>query len=171
MKYPTSTVQCIYKSPLGDIRLAANEDKLIGLWFVGQKHEVDASNWSFDQENPVFIRIKANLENYFAGKTMGIDEFNWMHEIVFPKATEFEQLVWQQLLSIHTGHTVSYSDLATQIGKPKAYRAVAAAVGKNPISLIVPCHRVVGKNGALTGYAGGLDRKKALLLIEQKAKI
>lgn len=169
MKYPPFTVQCIYKSPLGDIRLAAHEGKLIGLWFVGQKHEVDASNWSFDNKNLVFDRIKTSLENYFAGKSMNIDEFNWMHEIVFPKATEFEQLVWQQLLSIHAGHTVSYSDLATQIGRPKAYRAVAAAVGKNPISLIVPCHRVVGKNGSLTGYAGGLERKKALLLLEQNA--
>lgn len=168
MKYPLGIVQTYYESPMGQMRLASFQDKLMGLWFVGQKHEPLADTWPFHDEAPVFESIKKQLDNYFAGKIICIDEYNWMQEISWPKATQFEQIVWQQLLSIPKGHTVSYSDLAIQIGRPKATRAVAAAIGKNPISIIVPCHRVVGKNGALTGYAGGLERKKALLLLEQQ---
>lgn len=169
MNYPRDTVQTIFASPLGDIRMAAHHNKLVGLWFIGQKYEHQPDSWRFEASHDVFTRALNWLEIFFKGLPLPIDAQNWQDEIAFPDATKFETLVWQQLLSIPLGQTVSYSELAQQLGKPTAYRAVAAAVGKNPISLIVPCHRVIGKNGDLTGYAGGLDRKKALLLLEQKS--
>jgi methylated-DNA-[protein]-cysteine S-methyltransferase len=110
---------------------------------------------------PVLEQAIAELEEYFAGKRRKFDV------PLKPKGTEFQQRVWTQLQGIPYGQTISYRELATRVGDPKAVRAVGMANGRNPIGLIIPCHRVIGADGSLVGYSGGLDRKKALLALEQ----
>jgi methylated-DNA-[protein]-cysteine S-methyltransferase len=101
------------------------------------------------------------LQEYFAGNRQVFDM-----PLDLNGGTDFQQQVWRALLEIPSGQTVSYGTLSQRIGRPRAVRAVGAAVGRNPLSIVVPCHRIVGTNGALTGYAGGLDRKTALLQLE-----
>lgn len=154
-------------SPLGSILIAADTAHLKGLWFEGQKYEPDnLDGWISNPDNPVLTNTAAQLHRYFAG------QFNQSATGAFnvniaPNGTPFQQQVWQGLLTIPRGQTITYGELASQLGKPSAVRAVAAAIGKNPISVIIPCHRVVGANGSLTGYAGGLARKQSLLELEQ----
>jgi methylated-DNA-[protein]-cysteine S-methyltransferase len=149
-------------SPLGDILLTFDDDALLGLYFVGQKDQpAIAAHWREDGQHPVARQTSDRIERYF----MGIDE-PFEVPIVFA-GTRFQVAVWRALLEIPRGETVSYAELARRIGAPAAVRAVGAAVGRNPVSIFVPCHRVVGSNGALTGYAGGLPRKKHLLRLEQ----
>jgi methylated-DNA-[protein]-cysteine S-methyltransferase len=107
-------------------------------------------------------RAAAQVHAYFAGEPVAFDVPLDLH------GTAFQRGVWQALLAIDAGATSSYGDIARRVGSPAAVRAVGAAVGKNPISLIVPCHRVIGSTGALTGYAGGLDRKRSLLALERR---
>ena len=147
-----------FHSPLGPMTLAANSQGLCGVWFDGQKHQPDLQAWPQDAAHPVLLQTQAQLVEYFAGQRRLFDL-----TLDLGAGTEFQQTVWRGLLTIAPGTTTAYGELARRIGKPLAVRALGAAVGRNPISIIVPCHRVVGVNGALTGYAGGLWRKMDLL--------
>jgi methylated-DNA-[protein]-cysteine S-methyltransferase len=165
MKFDTSIVQTRFQSPLGTIIIAATAKGLAGLWFEGQRHLppelVDPPVWPSDPDHPVLKEVMQQLTAYFAGQRSSFDV-----PLDLAHGTAFQQSVWQALLAIPQGGTASYSEVGRRIGKPAAVRAVGAAVGRNPVSIIVPCHRVMGAKGALTGYAGGLERKTALLRLE-----
>jgi methylated-DNA-[protein]-cysteine S-methyltransferase len=158
-----------YPSPLGKIWLSASDQGLSGLWFGEQKHLPDFSGtqrWQQGQHRFMHAAME-QLTRYFAGQ-MKAQDFQLGPELPLDlnQGTAFQQDVWRGLLHIPMGSSMSYSALATKIGKPAAVRAVGAAVGRNPISILVPCHRVLGRDGSLTGYAGGLERKIALLRLE-----
>lgn len=155
------------KSPLGEITASAENDALTGLWFVGQKYyPSDKDTWTYDPDHPIFIKLNQWLEDYFAGKrTITPPDLK-------PKGTAFQKAVWEILLNIPYGHVTTYGEIAKKIANSKGLpsmsaQAVGGAVGHNPISILIPCHRVVGTNGSLTGYAGGLEKKKALLHLEK----
>lgn len=150
-----------FDSPLGRVLLAATDRGLAGVWFEGQKHGPDASGWPEDPAHPVLVEAAAQLRAYFAGERDGFDL-----PLDLQAGTPFQQSVWNALRAIPTGGTTSYAQLARGLGRANAARAIGAAVGRNPISVVVPCHRVLGTGGALTGYAGGLERKTALLRLE-----
>jgi methylated-DNA-[protein]-cysteine S-methyltransferase len=141
--------------------LAAANQQLVGVWFADQAHLPDLSACPVDSNNLLLKQAAAQLSAYFSGQRRTFDL-----PLNTATGTPFQQAVWQALLAIPFGSTCSYGQLASRVGKPSAVRAVGAAVGRNPLSLIVPCHRVVGSNGSLTGYAGGLHRKTALLQLE-----
>ena len=143
------------ETPLGRILLAQEEKGLILAQFDASPPE----RWQ-QEEAPLLVQAKEQLSEYFAGTRQ---EFALP---LFPKGTPFQQKVWTALQTIPWGQTRSYGEIARQIGSPKAARAVGMANHHNPIAILIPCHRVVGQNGALTGYAGGLWRKKALLQLE-----
>ena len=148
-------------SPLGPMTLLASDQGLAGIWFDGQKHMPDTRAWPLQADHPVLLQAQTQLAQYFAGQRTVFElPLDLRH------GTAFQQSVWQALRDIPAGATQSYGALAQRIGKPSAVRAVGAAVGRNPITIVVPCHRVVGADGALTGYAGGLERKTALLHLE-----
>jgi methylated-DNA-[protein]-cysteine S-methyltransferase len=151
-----------YESPLGTMLLAATDRGLAGVWFVGQRHGPDASGWREDPDHPVLREAIAQLAAYFAGERTGFD----LPLDLQASGTPFQQSVWAALQAIPRGGTCSYAELARRLGRPQAARAIGAAVGRNPVSIVVPCHRVLGTGGALTGYAGGLERKTALLQLE-----
>ena len=164
MKFDPSLVYAESISPWGPIWLAATDTGLAGMWFVGQRHAPDNSDWTHlpsSQQNPVLNAANQQLQAYFAGSLRQFDL-----PLDLRGGTIFQQSVWQALLRIPVGETTSYGDISRRIAKPLAIRAVGTAIGRNPISIIVPCHRVLGANGSLTGYAGGLDRKLALLQLE-----
>jgi len=158
-------VRTSFASPLGDMVLAASQNGLTSIWFTGQKHAPDWSSWHYQTEGTHALLDQAVLQlgEYFAGRRT-----RFVLPLDLNRGTLFQQQVWQALLPIPFGNTVSYGGLSRSMAKPNATRAVAAAIGRNPLSIVVPCHRVVGSNGALTGYAGGLDRKRSLLLHEGK---
>lgn len=134
--------------------LSADDNAVIGIGF-------DKPGNSVWQDNGILLQCKSELEEYFAGKRQAFNvpiKFN---------GTDFQNAVWQKLLEIPYGQVMSYSELAAAIGRPKAARAVGSACNKNPIAVIVPCHRVVGKSGSLTGYAGGIGIKEKLLELEK----
>ncbi len=147
-------------SPWGDLLLAATDQGLSGVWFDGQKHLPSMNAWPAGS-NPFIDQAELELEDYFAGRRTAFDI-----PLDLNAGTAFQQSVWRALLTIDCGHHCSYGAIAQRIGNPAAVRAVGAAVGRNPVSIIVPCHRVLGADGALTGYAGGLERKTALLQLE-----
>ena len=150
------------QSPLGPITLAAHEDALVGIWFENQAHwPPDVASWTPVRNNALMDAATQQLLEYFAGKRKHFDL-----PLDLTSGTTFQQSVWRSLLTIPPGQTVSYGTVGQSIGKPSAVRAIGAAVGRNPLSIVVPCHRVIGAHGALTGYAGGLDRKVALLTLE-----
>jgi methylated-DNA-[protein]-cysteine S-methyltransferase len=162
MKFKTSTIHTThFDSALGGVTLAATDQGLAGVWFDGQRHSPDMSGWQPDADHPVLRAAQTQLADYFAGRRRHFDL-----PLDLSHGTAFQQAVWQALLAIPVGHTTSYGALGRDVGKPAAVRAVGAAVGRNPISVIVPCHRVLGSDGSLTGYAGGLERKSALLTLE-----
>lgn len=161
MKFAPSTVQTSYDSPLGRIILAAAHDRLTGVWFDGQSHQPDTSRWPADRDQPVLQQAQTQLSAYFAGQRQAFEL-----ALDLSAGTDFQQSVWRALLQIPFGATLSYGALSAGIGKPAAVRAVAGAVARNPLSIIVPCHRVLGAGASLTGYAGGLPRKTALLQLE-----
>lgn len=149
-------------SPLGLMMLAATDRGLCGLWFIeGQKYLPTFAHWTREPGNPVLREAATQITQYFAGTRATFDL-----PLDLQGGTPFQQSVWQALLAIPQGGTTSYGTLSRAIGRPQAVRAVATAIGRNPISIIVPCHRVIGANGTLTGYAGGLQRKSALLRLE-----
>ena len=164
-KHDAKPLRCQTNSPLGTLTLATNGDALVGVWFDGQKHQPDARAWPEIANHPVLLAAQTQLAQYFAGERTVFDM-----PLDLGGGTEFQQAVWRALLQIAPGDTTSYGALARSIGKPQAVRAVGAAVGRNPLSIVVPCHRVVGADGTLTGYAGGLDRKTALLALEHTTR-
>jgi len=141
--------------------VAATGRGLAGVWFEGQRHLPDMRAWPEQPDHPVLREAIAQLADYFAGRRSGFDL-----PLDLQGGTAFQQSVWQALLAIPAGGTTSYGTLSQRIGRPAAVRAVGAAVGRNPLSIVVPCHRVLGADGSLTGYAGGLERKTALLQLE-----
>ena len=164
MKFHPSTVQARYLSPLGPMIVAATDSGLAGVWFEGQRHLPDSSGWPHAPGHPVLATAVQQLSDYFAGRRTRFDL-----PLDLQGGTAFQQSVWQALLAIPSGATTSYGDLSQRVGRPTAVRAVAAAIGRNPVSIVVPCHRVLGRDGSLTGYAGGLERKSALLDLERAA--
>ena len=150
-----------YESPLGTMLLAATDRGLAGVWFVGQRHGPDSAGWLQEPQHPVLREAMAQLAAWFAGERRRFEL-----PLDLQAGTPFQQDVWTALLAIPRGGTTSYAELARRLGRPTAARAVGAAVGRNPISIVVPCHRVLGSGGSLTGYAGGLERKTALLELE-----
>ena len=148
-------------SPLGEILLTFDDDALRGLYFVGQKAQppIDAQSVR-DDAHPIARHCAAQLERYFAGDVVCFDVPLRL------SGTPFQARVWEALRGIPRGRTESYAAIARRVGAPAAVRAVGAAVGRNPVSILVPCHRVVGSDGSLTGYAGGLPRKVHLLRLE-----
>lgn len=149
-------------SPVGQLKLVANEQALVAvLWENENPKRVRLAELLEEAQHPVLLETARQLNEYFAGQRRQFDlplDF---------EGTDFQQKVWQALLSIPFGETRSYKQIAEQIGNPKAVRAVGAANGKNPISIIAPCHRVIGASGKLVGFAGGLENKDILLKIER----
>lgn len=165
MKYTTIPFCQMVASAWGNLLLAATAQGLCGMWFEGQKHRPDSSAWR-DAPSPFIDRAQQQLAQYFAGQRSTFDV-----PLDLTAGTAFQQTVWQALLGIPCGQVASYGSIAKELGNSAAVRAVGAAVGRNPISVIVPCHRVLGATGALTGYAGGLDRKTALLQLENASSM
>ena len=155
------------QTPLGEIRLRSDGKSLTGLWFVGQVNDAkDNSDIEIKDDLPIFGQVETWLESYFFGEQTPIKI------PLQPKGTMFQESVWKILQEIPYGETMTYGEIAQRIAKEKGVatysaQAVGQAVGKNPISILIPCHRVLGKNGALTGYAGGVHRKEQLLRIER----
>ncbi|HTN41104.1 MAG TPA: methylated-DNA--[protein]-cysteine S-methyltransferase [Asticcacaulis sp.] len=152
------------ETPVGRLKLVAGDKGLVAiLWPDDNPKRVPLGDLIEDADNPYLIQAEQELAEYFAGKrlvfTVPLDF----------KGTDFQQSVWRALLTIPFGETRSYGQIAAQLGKPSASRAVGAANGKNPISIIAPCHRVIGTNGTLTGFAGGLETKAHLLALEGHA--
>jgi methylated-DNA-[protein]-cysteine S-methyltransferase len=149
------------ESPVGKLRLVANGDALAAiLWEVEKPHRVRLGPLVAHRDNAVLIETAAQLADYFSGKRTSFDVKLDFH------GTDFQKKVWRALLTIPFGETRTYGDIAAQIGCPSAVRAVGAANGRNPISIIAPCHRVIGSTGALTGFAGGIEAKAVLLAVE-----
>ena len=150
-------------SPVGILKLVATENALVAvLWENENPKRVRLAELIEQVDHPILLETQKQLREYFAGTRQQFDlplDF---------EGTVFQKKVWQALLSIPFGETRSYRDIAEQVGNIKAVRAVGAANGKNPISIIAPCHRVVGMNGKLVGFAGGLDNKKILLCLEKQ---
>ncbi len=162
--------KCSIATPLGKMDAMVEQDALAGLWFAGQKYEpAIAPDWVEDPDHPVFVSLRGQLDAYFAGRLRVFDV------PVALRGTPFQMAVWALLRNIPAGTTATYGSLARQLaehrgGRIPSAQAVGGAVGHNPVSIIIPCHRVVGASGALTGYAGGLDRKAALLALEKAEK-
>jgi methylated-DNA-[protein]-cysteine S-methyltransferase len=161
--------QTRWASPLGEVLLARSASGLAGLWFDGQKDHPGRLCAPERPDDALLQRAIGQLRRYF--DRMDDGSGNLPAQTVFDlpldlHGTAFQRAVWQALCGIAPGRTCSYGDIALAVGAPRAVRAVGAAVGRNPVSVIVPCHRVIGRDGSLTGYAGGLDRKRALLRIE-----
>ncbi|OWQ92148.1 cysteine methyltransferase [Roseateles aquatilis] len=155
-------------TPLGRLLVARDADGLSGLWFEGQKYHPGELAAPRDDDDPLLRETVAILREYFSGPAGSAGTTPTLPPMS-PKGTTFQQAVWQALLAIPAGETVTYGQLAARLGRPDAVRAVAAAVGRNPVSVLIPCHRVIGADGSLTGYAGGLHRKEALLTLEGRA--
>ncbi|BAS58799.1 MULTISPECIES: methylated-DNA--[protein]-cysteine S-methyltransferase [Leptolyngbya] len=150
-----------FTSPLGQVLLTSNGQSLTGLHLHGQKYFPNRTEDWQESTLDLFVQVQEQLTEYFAHQRQ---QFDLPLE---PQGTPFQKQVWQLLTEIPFGQTISYGTLAKQTGNPTASRAVGAANGRNPIAIVVPCHRVIAANGALTGYAGGVDRKQWLLRHEQ----
>jgi len=149
-----------YTSPVGNLTLVEEGGKLIILGLVGDELPEDAVECAPGQETPVLARTKQQLDEYFAGKRRDFDL------PLAPAGSSFQVSVWDALCTIPYGETRSYGEIAAQLDKPKAARAVGGANNRNPIAIVIPCHRVIGANGAMVGYRGGLDIKEHLLKLE-----
>lgn len=168
MQFPTHLVQLRTTTALGPARLVASPAGLAGVWFEGQRHEPASrlngpTAWAEAPGHPLLQEAARQLQHYLTGQRTAFEL-----PLDLTMGTPFQQAVWRALLEIGRGATTSYGALSQQLGRPLAVRAVGAAVGRNPLSVVVPCHRAVGANGSLTGYAGGLDRKSALLALEAR---
>jgi methylated-DNA-[protein]-cysteine S-methyltransferase len=151
----------IVNSPVGELMLAADASALTGLYFFGRDHIPSASDqWTLKPRHPILLQAATQLEEYFAGKRT---RFSIPLHLT---GTDFQEKVWQEIALIPYGQTISYSELAERAGAPQAIRAAGTTTGRNPVSIIVPCHRVMGKNGSMSGFAGGLEKKQYLLQLE-----
>jgi methylated-DNA-[protein]-cysteine S-methyltransferase len=157
-----SLVYKMMESPIGKLKLVASDKGLVAiLWENDSPRRVRLSELVEDEQYPVLIEAECQLNEYFAGKRKAFSIALDM------RGTRFQKDVWEALLAIPFGETRSYGQLAKQLGNPRATRAVGAANGRNPVSIIVPCHRVIGSSGKLTGFAGGLETKAHLLSLEE----
>jgi methylated-DNA-[protein]-cysteine S-methyltransferase len=163
LRNPRCIAQATFDTPLGTLLAAATPKGLAGLWFEGQAHHPGPLALPVDPAHRWIACARQELANYFAGNTAAFTV------TIDTEGTAFQQSVWAALRTIAAGQTVSYRQIAQRIGAPQAVRAVGAAVGRNPVSIVIPCHRVLGQDGSLTGYAGGLQRKQALLSLEARS--
>ncbi len=165
-KRPTYTAQARAETPLGPVLLAATERGLAGVWFDGQVHHPGVLDAPVNPAQPHIAQALRELNAYFAHDARDGAAPSRFSVPLDAAGTEFQRAVWAELLRIAPGATSSYGEIARRSGRPAAFRAVGAAIGRNPLSVIVPCHRVLGSDGSMTGYAGGLPRKQALLRLE-----
>jgi methylated-DNA-[protein]-cysteine S-methyltransferase len=151
-----------YDSPLGRMLIASDGEAICGVWFLGQKHFSSSISDELRENDDlaIFVKVKGWLDDYFDGLNPKID-FK-----LKPEGSEFRQKVWGILSEIPYGETLTYGEIAQMISPSMSAQAVGCAVSRNPISIIIPCHRVLGRNSELTGYAGGLDKKVELLKLE-----
>jgi len=155
-----NVMTCIIDSPVGPLFIAADTQGLRAIEFRDSRHPVRRGEDWRAGDNPVLRAARLQLEAYFAGRRRGFDL------PLSPQGTPFQQTVWRALASIPYGQTLSYAGLAARVGRPAAMRAVGAANGRNPLPIVLPCHRVIGADGALTGFGGGLPTKQFLLKLE-----
>ncbi|MEO7385905.1 MAG: methylated-DNA--[protein]-cysteine S-methyltransferase [Gammaproteobacteria bacterium] len=160
MRIEGLVAQTRFDSPLGPLTAAATDEGLAGLWFDGQAHHPGSLTAPENPRHPVLRQVRRELEGYWRD---GHATFEVPLDL---RGTDFQRRVWRALLRIRPGKTSTYAEIATRAGSAAAVRAAGAAIGRNPVSIIVPCHRVLGRDGSLTGYAGGLKRKQALLMRE-----
>lgn len=159
------TQYTLMDSPVGPLLLTSNGEALTGVFMGEHKHgPAVGEGWARNDDSPPLAETKRQLGAYFSGS---LTEFDLP---LAPEGTEFQQRVWKELRNIGFGETLSYGELARRIGSPNASRAVGLANGRNPLSIVIPCHRVIGANGKLTGYGGGIDRKATLLDHEQAVR-
>lgn len=150
-----------FQSPHGRMLLVADDRGLASVSFAGQKYAPRvAADWRRDAMHPLLRKAKRELAEYFAGRRKRFTVK------LAPKGTSFQRAVWKAIAGVGFGKTIAYAELARRAGRPGSARAAGAATGRNPLGIVVPCHRIVGSNGSLTGYAGGLAKKKALLTLE-----
>ncbi len=153
----------IIKSLVGDLMLVADGSALTGLYFGGCQHvPAESKRWTLNAQHPVIEKTAKQLNEYFEGKRTSF---------LLPMrlaGTDFQEKIWRQIALIPYGKRISYSELANRAGAPQAIRAAGTATGQNPLSIIIPCHRVMGKNGGMCGFAGGLERKRLLLELEKR---
>jgi methylated-DNA-[protein]-cysteine S-methyltransferase len=161
MKMQNLVAQARLESPLGPITVAATAKGLAGLWFDAQAHHPGPLDAPLDAQQPFIAQARDELERYWRGGQRGVFKVP-----LDAQGTPFQQAVWRALRDIPVGRTSTYAAVAARAGAVRAVRAAGAAIGRNPLSIIVPCHRVLGHDGSLTGYAGGLQRKQALLRLE-----
>ena len=148
-------------SKLGDLLLLADESHLTGIYFTDRQHAPPiGKDLKMNPEHPVLQQAATEIQEYLKGARK-----TFLVPLRF-EGTHFQQSIWVQIVKIPFGQTITYTELAKRAGTPTALRAAGTATGRNPLGIIIPCHRVVGKNGGLGGYAGGLDRKKRLLEVE-----
>ncbi|MEB0138850.1 MULTISPECIES: methylated-DNA--[protein]-cysteine S-methyltransferase [unclassified Undibacterium] len=152
-----------YASPLGPLLIAASTQGISGVYFESHRHFKGSAAWHSAPEHPLLLAAELQLQQYFAGIRVAFDL-----PLDISGGTAFQQTVWRALQTIPAGVTRSYSELAQSIGKPGAVRAVGSANARNPLSILIPCHRVIAASGALSGYAGGLQNKQDLLAFEAK---
>jgi len=154
----------LFESPCGQLLLVADRDGLSGVYFEGQKYFPQMQpEWRRDAHHAPLRQARRELAEYFAG------ERERFETPLAPKGTPFQHAVWKAISTVGFGDTITYGELARRAGCPDSARAAGAATGRNPLTIFVPCHRIVGSDRSLTGYAGGLDRKRALLALESKA--
>ena len=152
----------LYHSPVGPLRIVADDAALKQLWLPNEvKSRRPENGWIENEAHPIIASVIRVLTEYFAGKRV---DFNTIP--CEPEGSEFQRAVWQRLRDIDYADVINYGAIAASVGRPKGAQAVGGAVGSNPIAIVLPCHRVLGKDGTLTGYSGGLDVKKALLALE-----
>jgi methylated-DNA-[protein]-cysteine S-methyltransferase len=152
-----------FASPQGRMLLVADDKAITSVSFVGQKYAPRvARDWTRDGAHAPIAKARRELAEYFAGRRRRFSVK------LAPRGTAFQRKVWKAIAGVGFGRTIAYAELARRAGRPGSARAAGAATGRNPIGVIVPCHRIVGADGALTGYAGGLAKKKALLALEAR---
>ena len=155
-----------YQSPRGRMLLVADDTALTGVYFTRQKYQARIDEgWRKNTRHALLRQAKHELAEYFAGTRTRFTVK------VAPRGTPFQRVVWQTIAGVGFGQTISYTELARRAGHPGSARAAGAATGRNPIGIIVPCHRIIGSKGALTGYAGGLAKKRELLALEGRPQV
>ena len=150
-----------FDSPLGPVIAIADDDAITRVDFIGAKYERPvAPDWVEDPHAPALAACGTQLAEYFAGTRTEFDL------PLAPRGSDFQRRVWKEIARVPYGETISYAELARRAGAPGQARAAGAATGRNPVGVVIPCHRIVGSDGSLTGYAGGLERKRGLLELE-----
>jgi methylated-DNA-[protein]-cysteine S-methyltransferase len=149
------------QSPIGELLLVADDSALTGVYFAGRDHvPFESKGWTLNAGHPVLKKAAQQLKEYFAGKRT---TFSLPLRLA---GTRFQERIWRQIARIPYGTTISYTELAKRAEAPHAVRPAGTTTGRNPVSIVIPCHRVVGKNGSMCGFAGGLERKQYLLNLE-----